>query len=178
MSVLNLVTFGRSSLTQWDGYYEQDGTKYRFRAEFVHSENRLRGRITDIDVTYSRLPIEDYLELSGLSPSEKTEQKQKVARSLGCADTDVIEVSREQTDKSHVKGNVDNHSIIFVKTYDSGVVITFHTNGFKSSFQTQPYSIRYEGTLSQDGKQISGKWLLHEKQANLLLEGSFVMNRI
>ncbi len=178
MTALERPSFGKSFLSQWDGYYEQDGTKYRFRAEFLLNENRLQGKITDLDSIYSRLLIDDYLDLSSLSQSEKIAHKQKVAQRLGCADTDAIEVSREQTDKSRVKGTVDKRFISFVKTYESDVVITFFTDTFKTSFETKPYAVQYEGTLSEDGTQITGKWFLQEKFANVLLEGPFAMTRL
>ncbi|MGC4047290.1 MAG: hypothetical protein QM758_26115 [Armatimonas sp.] len=177
MSLLHLFSTGKSTRSQWDGYYEQDGQKYYFRAELEHTKHRFRGNIIDKEPTYSRLVIEEYMDLSLIPPSEQLAYKRKIAQSLGCAETDTIEVSREQTDRSFVDGDIKNNAVSFVKTYESGVVITIFTDRHKTRHETKPYSILYEGTLSEDGNQITGKWFLHEKAADLLLEGTFAMNR-
>lgn len=178
MSLLNLLLGSTPSKTFWHGYYVQHHKEHRFKAELVHDDNKFHGNIIDIDFVNSKVPIDDYLERSSLSSFEKQDFKQKTEYNLKCSEGELVYITEELAERSTIRGDITDNFISFIKTYEIGAVTTCFTDRFQIRYQGVSLPILYEGILSEDSSQITGRWFLHDREASTLLEGPFVMNRL
>ncbi|MFT7630830.1 MAG: hypothetical protein ACI87E_001838 [Mariniblastus sp.] len=168
----------RSVSGRWQGHYLQHGALHRIIADFDQQGVKLDGAMIDIDNTKLQRLNEVALQ-EGLSPATIAEMEGQIRDLIPQAGNDPIFVHSTLPKSSKLEGDLVGNRITFEKTYHGETVLEYSIGSQAISYSDPTQCVDYDGTLSPDGKNISGAWSITQIDDPLnFIEGVFELNRI
>ncbi len=148
----------------WEGHYVQDGRKHGITMRLAQRGQSFVGSMRDADTLLAGTQTLDR-EVFG--------DDTMAARLLG-----EVEILAELPERSVVEGEVHGRVVNFMKTYQGPTHTSVRLAGKgEMVFEMTGHAVRYLGTLSTDGAEITGHWTIEPKDGARLMRDRFTLGR-
>jgi len=148
----------------WEGYYVQDGRQHGITMRLAQRGQSFVGSMRDADTLLAGTQKLDR-EIFG--------DDTMAARLLG-----EVEILAELPEHSVVEGEVNGRVVDFIKTYQGPTHTSVRLAGKgEMVFEMTGHAVRYLGTLSTDGAEITGHWTIEPKDGARLMRDRFTLRR-
>lgn len=149
----------------WEGHYVQDGRKHGITMRLAQRGQSFVGSMRDADTLLAGTQTLDR-EVFG--------EDTMAARLLG-----EVEILAELPEHSVVEGEVHGRIVNFTKTYQGPTHTSVRLAGKgEMVFEMTGHAVRYLGTLSTDGAEITGHWTIEPKDGARLMRDRFTLRRV
>lgn len=149
----------------WEGHYVQDGRKHGITMRLAQRGQSFVGAMRDADTLLAGTQTLDR-EVFG--------EDTMAARLLG-----EVEILAELPEHSVVEGEVHGRIVNFTKTYQGPTHTSVRLAGKgEMVFEMTGHAVRYLGTLSTDGAEITGHWTIEPKDGARLMRDRFTLRRV
>jgi hypothetical protein len=171
----------RSNLNgRWKGYYTQHDDRRPITALFEHLGDRLLGTMhdgcTDFESSISEVALRQ-----GLAPGTDEQIAARLRSACPEAPDGPIWVESKLPAESVLEGAVTGRSVRFLKTYRGRSFEGYRIGNFRIGAELEAHSVQYHGQLSEDGREIEGRWMIpavpEQGLATARSEGEFVLQR-
>ncbi|HEU5115381.1 MAG TPA: hypothetical protein VFT74_01755 [Isosphaeraceae bacterium] len=163
----------------WKGYYTQSDQERPIEVEFSQDGGRLSGRMEDA-CTEFRASLAEMVVEEGLSPGTDERIVDSIRASFPDMPMGPIQSEIRLSKQSSVEGQVRGPSIRFQKTYEGPHFAGYRIGDIRLGVLGQDQKVEYLGRLSQDGREIEGRWHLSDHPHPLWharCEGGFYLCR-
>jgi hypothetical protein len=141
----------------WTGYYLDRNEKHGLVARFAQSGEELRGAMVD-DVLRFEYPLDECARMNGWSEDDLEAQRADVYSWAPDAAGEPITFVVRLPEQSEIDGRVRGQVVRFRKTYLGVAWQGWRVGSYKFGDEYEPDPVEYDGTLSDDGTQIGGRW--------------------
>jgi hypothetical protein len=162
----------------WAGEYYQQNSPHPIALELTQEGDRLAGTMTDGE-TDKESSVFEATAAAGLPPGADEQIVAKLSEMFPDTPADSIRYITHLPADSSVEGWVRDGTVYFLKTYEG-----IHFGGYKVGERvvgqvTEHHSVHYKGNLSDDGREIEGRWWIESESGSgsSRNEGSFVLRR-
>ncbi len=163
---------------RWVGHYVQRDRPHPIAAMLRQEGARLSGWMRDGETEFERSVFEAAAE-AGLAPGDDEKIIAQLRQAVPDAGNAPIRSVSQLPSDSLLAGGVKGQRAWWLKTYQGVEFGGFRVGDKYVGVQVTNPEVHYEGTVSDDGAAIEGRWWINARpeQGTRYTEGTFVLRR-
>jgi len=148
----------------WEGHYMQDGRKHGVTLRLSQRGQSFVGSMRDADTL--------------LVGTQKLDREIFGMDTVAARLLSEVEILAELPEHSVVEGEVNDRVVNFTQTHQGPTHTSVRLAGKgELVFEMTGHAVRYLGTLSTDGAEIAGHWMVEPKDGRRALRDRFTLRR-